>query len=328
MKPILQVENLAVTFKTYAGTIYAVNGISFNVKENETLVVVGESGCGKSVTAHSILQLLPGKKTRINKNTKILFDGKNLLECSEKEMEAIRGNKISMVFQDPLSYLNPTMTIGDQIMEPIIIHKKMSSSEARSKVLKILELLQISNPESRLKQYPHEFSGGMRQRVMIAMALVCNPKILIADEPTTALDVTIQAVILSLFKTIQQEIQTAIILITHNLGVAAEIADRIQIMYAGEIIECGLATEIFQNGLHPYTQILLAAVPSFGQKQSGKLYAPQGSHPEMLEPITGCAFAERCPKCMKVCLEKKPPKFTISDEHFVNCWLQHPLAKQ
>jgi len=324
--PLLRIENLAVTFQTYAGTIYAVNGISFDVNENETLVIVGESGCGKSVTAHSIVRLLPGKKTRISEKSKIIFEGKNLLEFSEKEMEAIRGSEISMVFQDPLSYLNPTMTIGNQVMESIVIHENVSAEEARRRAIKILELAQISNPEKRLKQYPYEFSGGMRQRVMIAIALACNPKILIADEPTTALDVTIQAEILELIQKIQKETKTAVILITHDLGIAAEVADRIQVMYAGEIIERGYAREIFKNHKHPYTKALLAAVPSVAQLKEKKLYAPDGSHPDMLEKPRGCSFAERCNKCMKVCLERKPPEMSAGREHFARCWLLHPLA--
>ncbi|WP_080657265.1 ABC transporter ATP-binding protein [Treponema pedis] len=324
---LLNVENLAVTFKTYAGTIYAVNGVSFTVNKNETLVIVGESGCGKSVTAHSILRLLPGKKTRISENSKIIFEGKNLLECSEKDMEKIRGGEISMIFQDPLSYLNPTMTIGNQIIESILIHEKICKSKAREKAVKILELVQIPNAEKRLKQYPYEFSGGMRQRVMIAIALVCNPKILIADEPTTALDVTIQAEILELIKKIQKETKTAVVLITHDLGVAAEIADRIQVMYAGEIIERGKTSDIFKNHKHPYTEALLASVPSIEQLKEKKLYAPEGGHPDMLEKIRGCAFAPRCNKCMKICLERKPLEIKINKEHFAACWLEHPAAK-
>ncbi len=324
---LLHIENLAVTFQTYAGTIYAVNGISFDVNENETLVIVGESGCGKSVTAHSIVKLLPGKKTRIGKNSKIIFEEKNLLEFSEKEMEKIRGSEISMIFQDPLSYLNPTMTVGKQIMESILIHEKTSGKEALDRTIRILELAQISEPEKRLRQYPHEFSGGMRQRVMIAIALACNPKILIADEPTTALDVTIQAEILELIQKIQKETKTAVILITHDLGIAAEIADRIQVMYAGEIIERGSARNIFKNHKHPYTEALLAAVPSTEQSKGKKLYALEGSHPDMLEKILCCPFAERCSKCMKVCLERKPPEIKIGEDHFAACWLMHPLAK-
>ncbi len=325
---ILQVENLAVTFKTYAGTIYAVNDISFSVRQNETLVIVGESGCGKSVTAGSIMQLLPGRHTKIDEKAKIIFSGKNLLEYSEEEMEEIRGNEISMIFQDPLSYLNPTMTIGKQVMESLIIHEKASRQEAKERALKILELAQISNPETRFKQYPHEFSGGMRQRVMIAMALACDPKILIADEPTTALDVTIQAEILELIQKIQKETNTAVVLITHDLGIAAEVADRIQVMYAGGIVERGTAKDIFKNPSHPYTKALLDSVPSINQLKEKKLKAPRGNHPDMLKKPMACPFAPRCNKCMKICVKHKPPEFKIDGEHSVACWLMYDKAKQ
>ncbi|UTY31880.1 ABC transporter ATP-binding protein [Treponema putidum] len=327
MKPILQVKDLSVTFKNYGGTIYAVNGISFNLYEDETLVLVGESGCGKSVTAHSILKLLPGKKTRIHEKSQIIFEDKNILEYTEEQMQNIRGNEISMIFQDPMTYLNPTMPIGKQVMESILIHQRISKKEALEQTVKILELAQIPDPEKRLKQYPHEFSGGMRQRVLVSIALASNPKILIADEPTTALDVTIQAEILGLIKKIQKETNTAIMLITHDLGVAAEVADRIQVMYAGKIIERGRAKHIFKNPKHPYTKALLAAVPSIDQLKESKLYAPEGNHPDMLSISAGCAFADRCEKCMKVCLTHKPPEMKVDDEHFTSCWLQHEFAK-
>ncbi|UTC62876.1 ABC transporter ATP-binding protein [Treponema sp. OMZ 787] len=327
MKPILQVKDLEVTFKNYGGTIHAVNGISFNLYEDETLVLVGESGCGKSVTAHSILKLLPGKKTRIHEKSQIIFEDKNILEYSEEEMQHIRGNEISMIFQDPLSYLNPTMPIGKQVMESILIHQKVSKKEALVRTIKILELAQIPDPEKRLKQYPHEFSGGMRQRVLISIALASNPKILIADEPTTALDVTIQAEILELIQKIQKETKTAVMLITHDLGIAAEVADRIQVMYAGKIIERGRAEHIFKNAQHPYTKALLAAVPSVDQLKENKLYAPEGNHPDMLSLSKGCAFADRCEKCMKVCLTHRPPEMRVSEDHLTSCWLQHDFAK-
>ena len=327
MKPILQVKDLAVTFKNYGGANHAVNGISFNLYEDETLVLVGESGCGKSVTAHSILKLLPGKKTRIHEKSQIIFEDKNILEYSEEEMQHIRGNEISMIFQDPLTYLNPTMPIGKQVMESILIHQRLNKKEALERTIKILELAQIPDPEKRLKQYPHEFSGGMRQRVLISIALASNPKILIADEPTTALDVTIQAEILELIQKIQKETKTAVMLITHDLGVAAEIADRIQVMYAGKIIERGKAEDIFKNAQHPYTRALLAAVPSIDQLKENKLYSPKGNHPDMLSVSDGCAFADRCEKCMEVCLRHKPPEMRVRDEHFTSCWLQHEFAK-
>lgn len=232
-----------------------------------------------------------------------------------------------MIFQDPLTYLNPTMPIGKQVMESILIHQRLSKKEALERTIKILELAQIPDPEKRLKQYPHEFSGGMRQRVLISIALASNPKILIADEPTTALDVTIQAEILELIQKIQKETKTAVMLITHDLGVAAEIADRIQVMYAGKIIERGRAEDIFKNAQHPYTRALLAAVPSIDQLKENKLYSPEGNHPDMLSVSDGCAFADRCEKCMKVCLRHKPPEMRVRDEHFTSCWLQHEFAK-
>lgn len=324
---LLEVKNLAVTFQTFAGTIHAVNGVSFEAEKNETLVIVGESGCGKTTVANSIVRLLPGKKTKILEGSKILFEGKNLLDYSEEQMEKIRGDKIAMIFQDPLSYLNPTMTIGRQIAESLLIHKKADKKEAVERTIGILKTAQIQSPEKRLKQYPHELSGGMRQRVMIAMALVCNPEILIADEPTTALDVTIQAEILELICRLQTETKTSVILITHDLGLAAEIADRISVMYAGEIIESGTAADIFKKARHPYTQALLQAVPSLQQSKSGKLYAPEGNHPDMLERPSGCAFAPRCKSCMKICPERKPPKTHLGGKHFASCWLMHRLAQ-
>ncbi len=321
--PILQIKDLAVTFQTYAGTIYAVNGISFDVHKDETLVIVGESGCGKTVTAQSIMRLLPGKKTAVSKNSQIIFENKNILDFSENEMEEIRGNEISMIFQDPLSYLNPTMQIGKQIMESILIHQNVSKDEAKKRALRLLELAQISSPQKRLKQYPHEFSGGMRQRVMIAIALACNPKILIADEPTTALDVTIQAEILELIQNLKTETNTAVILITHDLGVAAEIGDRIQVMYAGEIVERGSAKDIFKAPSHPYTQALLNSVPSLTQLKNNALYAPEGSHPDMLKKPTSCPFAPRCNRCMQICLKHAPLEFNVGGEHSVACWLMY-----
>lgn len=325
--PVLEVKNLAVTFQTYAGTIYAVNGISFTAEKNETLVIVGESGCGKTAAANAIVRLLPGKKTKICAGSEIIFEGKNILEYTETEMEKLRGDKIAMIFQDPLSYLNPTMTVGKQIMESLLIHKKGSKKEALEKTLRILEMAQIQNPKKRLKQYPHEFSGGMRQRVMIAMALVCSPEILIADEPTTALDVTIQAEILELIKQLQNATKTAVILITHDLGIAAEIADKIQVMYAGEIVERGKKADIFKNARHPYTATLLAAVPSVHCLKKDKLYALEGSHPDMLEKPAACPFAPRCVHCMKICLERKPPETQAGKDHFTSCWLEHRFAK-
>lgn len=266
MRRCLEVNNLEINFKTYAGTVYAVRDVSFYLDEGETLAIVGESGCGKTVTSKGILKLLPKFITEIPRGS-IKFNGRELLYLKEKEMNQIRGEEISMIFQDPMTSLNPTMTIGDQIKENLIIHKKLNRVEAERETVEILKMVNIPEVEKRIGSYPHEFSGGMRQRVMIAIAISCSPKILIADEPTTALDVTIQAQILNLMKKIQKEILMGIILITHDLGVVARIADRIQVMYAGKIVETGATKEIFKNPKHPYTLALLKSIPAFNSSK-------------------------------------------------------------
>lgn len=323
----LEINNLEINFKTYAGTVYAVRDVSFYLEEGETLAIVGESGCGKTVTAKGILKLLPKFISEIPRGS-IKFHGKELLNLKEKEMNQIRGREISMIFQDPMTSLNPTMTIGDQIKENLMIHKKLDRKEAKKKVIEILKMVNIPEAEKRVDAYPHEFSGGMRQRVMIAIAISCSPKIIIADEPTTALDVTIQAQIMELMKSIQQEIKTGIILITHDLGVVARIADRIQVMYAGKIVETGESREIFKNPKHPYTLALLKSIPSLNSSQKSELYAIKGTPPDLISPPKGCAFAKRCDYAMKICQEVQPEEFEVSKGHISSCWLEHESVKE
>ena len=326
MEKILEVKDLRVSFHTYAGEVQAVRGISFYLKKGETLAVVGESGCGKTVTSKSLMRLIPEPPGEIKKGSKILFDGKDISIMSEKELRELRGSDISMIFQDPMTSLNPTMTIGKQIAESLIIHRGMSKTEAMNEAIKMLELVNIPDASTRAHQYPHEFSGGMRQRAMIAIALACNPKILIADEPTTALDVTIQAQIMELIADLQEKLGTAVILVTHDLGVVADVADRIQVMYAGQIIEHGTIDEIFKNPQHPYTWALLQSVPRLDTKNKGKLYSLQGTPPDLLKPPVGCSFAARCEYAMQICREEMPEVTTLSENHEVCCWLKHSMA--
>ena len=326
MEKILEVKDLRVSFHTYAGEVQAVRGISFYLKKGETLAVVGESGCGKTVTSKSLMRLIPEPPGEIKKGSQILFDGKNISTMSEKELRELRGSDISMIFQDPMTSLNPTMTIGKQIAESLIIHRGMSKTEAMNEAIKMLELVNIPDADKRAHQYPHEFSGGMRQRAMIAIALACNPKILIADEPTTALDVTIQAQIMELIADLQAKLGTAVILVTHDLGVVADVADRIQVMYAGEIIEHGTTDEIFKNPQHPYTWALLQSVPRLDTKNKDRLYSLQGTPPDLIKPPVGCPFAARCEYCMQICREEMPEATTLSENHEVCCWLKHSMA--
>lgn len=326
MEKILEVNNLRVSFHTYAGEVQAVRGISFYLKKGETLAVVGESGCGKTVTSKSLMRLIPEPPGEIKEGSKILFDGRDVSLMSEKELRELRGSDISMIFQDPMTSLNPTMTIGKQIAESLIIHRGMSKTEAMNEAIKMLDLVNIPDADKRAHQYPHEFSGGMRQRAMIAIALACNPKILIADEPTTALDVTIQAQIMDLIADLQEKLGTAVILVTHDLGIVADVADRIQVMYAGQIIEHGTVDEIFKNPQHPYTWALLQSVPRLDTKNKGKLYSLQGTPPDLLKPPVGCSFAARCEYCMQICREEMPEVTTLSENHEVCCWLKHSMA--
>lgn len=328
MEKILEVNNLNVSFHTYAGEVKAVRGISFNLNKGETLALVGESGCGKTVTAKSILKLLKPPFAEIKDTSEIIVDGKNVLNMTKKQLSDYRGSEVSMIFQDPMTSLNPTMTVGKQIMESLEIHRNLKKDEARQEVIRILKLVNIPNAEKRIDQYPHELSGGMRQRIMIAMAICCDPNILIADEPTTALDVTIQAQIIDLLKELKEKLNTAIILVTHDLGVVANFADKIQVMYAGEIIERGTKDEIFYNPKHPYTWALLKSVPRLETEAKEELYSLKGTPPDLILDLKGCPFAARCEYCMGICKEEKPPVVKLSDSQEVSCWLQDPDAPE
>ncbi|AND37836.1 MULTISPECIES: ABC transporter ATP-binding protein [Cytobacillus] len=326
MEKVLEVKDLHVTFTTYGGEVQAVRGVTFDLYKGETLAIVGESGCGKSVTSQSIMRLIPSPPGRIADGA-VLFKGKDLTKLKESEMRNIRGADISMIFQDPMTALNPTITIGEQIIEGIMQHEPISRQDARKKALEMLNLVGIPNPSERLKHYPHQFSGGMRQRIVIAMALVCAPEVLIADEPTTALDVTIQAQILDLFKDIQKKTGVSIIIITHDLGVVAQVADRIAVMYAGKIVEAGERREIFYNPQHPYTKGLLNSVPRL-DLDGADLVPIGGSPPDLFAPPAGCPFAARCGFAMEVCDRVYPYKTHISRDHHVDCWLQDERAQK
>lgn len=321
-KRILDIKDLHVSFDTYAGEVKAVRGVSYYVNEGEVLAVVGESGCGKSVTAQTIMKLNPMPPARI-KSGSIDLDGIDIVNTSETDMQKIRGKDVSMIFQDPMTCLNPTMPVGKQIVEAIKHHSKLDKKQAQEKAVEMLKKVQIPNAEERAKQYPHQFSGGMRQRAMIAMALSCNPKLLIADEPTTALDVTIQAQIVDLLSEIRNEFNTSIILITHDLGVVASLADRIAVMYAGKVVETGTAADIFYNSKHPYTKALLESLPKHDTNKEDVLTSIPGTPPDLLNPPKGCGFASRCKNCMKICLEKQPPEFEVNEGHLSSCWLLH-----
>ncbi|WP_286907748.1 ABC transporter ATP-binding protein [Clostridium sp. UBA1652] len=326
MTKILDVRNLKVSYKTYAGVVQSVRGVNFHLNEGETLAIVGESGCGKTVTSKALMKLIQTPPGIIDEKSEVIINGKNILKLSEKELTKIRGKEIGMIFQDPMTSLNPTMTIGNQIAETIMIHKNIGKKEAFEEAIKMLKIVSIPNAEKRARQYPHQFSGGMRQRAMIAIALSCNPNILVADEPTTALDVTIQAQIMDLIKDLQNQFKTAVILVTHDLGVVADVADKIQVMYAGTIIERGTVDEIFYNAKHPYTWALLKSVPRLDTGHKETLYSLKGTPPDLINPPVGCPFAARCEHCMKVCREENPEITILSDTHEVSCWLQHPEA--
>ena len=322
---LLKVEDLHVSFNTYAGEVRAVRGADFQVKKGETLAIVGESGSGKSVTAQSVMRLSLDDNI-VYKQGRILFDGKEILKLSKKEMEAIRGKEIGMIMQDPLTALNPTMTVGKQIVEGLVKHQGMDHKTAFTRSVELLETVGIPNPLERATQYPHQFSGGMRQRAGIAIAFACNPKLLIADEPTTALDVTIQAQILELMKQIQKDHGTSIILITHDLGIVADMADRIVIMYAGRIVERGTFRDIFYNPAHPYTWGLLGSVPRIDTENKSELMSIKGTPPDLHLEIKGCPFCARCKYAMDVCTQAPTERFQVGEQHFTNCWLQHPYA--
>ena len=323
MAEVLKIEDLHVSFDTYAGEVHSVRGVSLQVNEGEVLAIVGESGCGKSVTAKTIMKLNPMPPARIKKGT-ITLCGKDIVAASEKEMQGIRGQLVSMIFQEPMTCLNPTMKVGKQITETLHKHKKLSGAKCREEAIHLLKMVQIPNAEDRARQYPHEFSGGMRQRAMIAMALSCNPKLLIADEPTTALDVTIQAQIMQLMGKIREETGTAIILITHDLGVVANLADRVAVMYAGKVVEQGTSQDIFYRASHPYTAALLRSLPTVETKHDEELISIPGTPPDLFAPPKGCAFASRCEHCMKICKNHQPPVFEVTQGHTASCWLLHP----
>lgn len=323
MEKLLEVKNLCVNFGTYGGEVKAVRGVTFDLHKGETLAIVGESGSGKSVACKTIMRIL--SSNGYIKDGQILFDGKDLTKISEKDMEKVRGKDIAMIFQDPMTSLNPTMTIGKQIMEPIIKHQGFSKEDARKRALELIELVGISDAEKRFKQYPHQFSGGMRQPIVIAISLACNPKVLIADEPTTALDVTIQAQILELIKDLQEKTGVAVIFITHDLGVVANMADRVAVMYAGKIIEYGTSDDIFYDPKHPYTWGLLGSMPTLDIGDND-LYNIPGTPPDLMDPPKGDAFALRSAYAMKIDHLAEPPMFKVSDTHYAATWLLHPLA--
>ncbi len=324
MEKLLQINDIYTSFHTHVGEVKAVRGVSIDLYKGEAIGVVGESGSGKSITMMTVMRLL--EKNGKIESGEVIFEGKDLIKLSEREMEKIRGNEIGMIFQDPTTSLNPVFTIGNQLMEPLIRHKNISKKEAREQVIDMLKLVGITSPEKRINQYPHEFSGGMRQRAMIAMALVCKQKLLIADEPTTALDVTIQAQILELMKELKQKLNMSIIIITHDLGVAADLCRRINVMYGGVIVESGTVRDIFYNANHPYTWGLLRSIPNLKMETKERLKPIDGNPPDLLNPPKGCPFAARCDYTMKVCMDKRADNYEINENHFSACWLNHPGA--
>ncbi|MEK4761175.1 ABC transporter ATP-binding protein [Viridibacillus sp. FSL E2-0187] len=325
MNHLLEVNNLEINFKTYGGEVKAVRDVSFHVDKGEVVAIVGESGSGKSVTVQSIMGLIP-TPPGIIKGGSIKFQGKELLRASKREMRKVKGSKIGMIFQDPMTSLNPTMIVGKQIAEGLITHQKISKQEAKKKAIEMIKQVGIPNPEERYNQFPHEFSGGMRQRVMIAIALACNPELLIADEPTTALDVTIQAQVLELMKKLQKDTQTAIILITHDLGVVAETAQRVMVMYGGIMVESATVFDLFENPKHPYTWGLLNSIPNLEGTEKKQLIPIEGSPPDLFSPPKGCPFAPRCKYAMDICLEEMPGDYQIDESHSARCWLNDSRA--
>jgi len=321
---LLEIENLSVHFHTPEGIARAVDGVSFHLDAGETIGLVGESGCGKSVTSLSILGLIPSPPGEIESGT-IKFGGQNLLEVETERLRHIRGHEISMIFQEPMTSLNPVLPIGRQVAEPLMVHQGLSKAEALKTAARWLDHVKIPAAEKRLADYPHQLSGGMRQRVMIAMAMVCGPKLLIADEPTTALDVTIQAQILSLMIRLKQELQMSVLLITHDLGVIAQMASRVVVMYAGQVVEEARVGDIFDHPFHPYTRGLLKSMPRLRDRLGGgkqRLNEIPGIVPSLTETIAGCKFADRCPHCFAVCREKKPQLLVVGDKHQARCWLK------
>ena len=325
MSNLLEIKDLKVCYHTYQGDVQSVRGVNLDIGYEESVALVGESGCGKSVTGKSVLRLIqaPGE---IQAGSAITFDGRDVLQMSKKELRSYRGGQASIIFQDALASLNPTMTVGKQIMENLLYHRKMSKKEAKAEAVKLLRDVGIPNPEKRVDQYPHEFSGGMRQRVMIAIAFACQPKLLIADEPTTALDVTIQSQIINLLGQMQRENHTSILMITHDLGVVASIAERIFVMYSGVIVEKGTSEDIFYRPRHPYTKALLRAVPRLDGDKKEELDSIEGTPPDLIAPPEGCPFAQRCKYCMPVCQREMPQVTEFGGKHAAACWLHHEMA--
>jgi len=324
--PLLAVDNLHVEFDTYGGVVKAVRGVSFTVQAGKTLAIVGESGCGKSVSVHSIMGLIPMPPGRITQGTALL-NGVDILAEKTIGGEDIRGSKIGMIFQDPMTSLNPTMNIGNQIAETLQVHRGFSHASAFARAVELLDLVKIPDSAQRAKQYPFEFSGGMLQRAMIAMAIACGPSLLIADEPTTALDVTIQAQVLDMITDLQRESGMAVILITHDLGVVARMADDVIVMYAGEVVEKGSVKDVYYRSSHPYTLGLKAAMPKNIGDLNRNLQPIDGSPPDLFDPPKGCGYFARCPHAMRLCESNRPEKFMLSTGHYANCWLHHPQAK-
>ncbi len=326
MEPLLDVKNLKTQFFTQDGVVKAVDDVSFHLMPGETLGIVGESGCGKSITAMSVMRLIPSPPGKIV-NGQIMFDGEDVMKMSDEEVRSIRGNKIAMIFQDPMTSLNPVLTINRQISEALELHLGMSKGQARARAIELLKMVGIPNAEERVDQYPHQFSGGMRQRVMIAMALSCNPSLLIADEPTTALDVTIQAQILDLMRNLQQEHNTALMMITHDLGVVAGMTDRIQVMYAGHVVETAPTEELFANPRHPYTVGLLNSIPRLDAAAKTKLNPIRGLPPDLIDLPDMCPFLPRCDFAREKCEQQNPPLLEVNDVHRSACWFWDEVSK-
>lgn len=325
MGNLVEVNNLAVSYHTYQGEVQSVRGVSFHIKEGETVALVGESGCGKSVTAKSLMRLIKDNG-EVKKGSQIFFEGKDILQFNRKELQHYRGEQAAIVFQDALASLNPTMKVGKQVAEMLLLHRKMTKKEAEREAVEILRKVELPDPEERFGLYPHAFSGGQRQRIMIGIALACSPKLLIADEPTTALDVTIQDQIITLLRSLQRENHMALLLITHDLGVVANIAARIYVMYAGKIVEEGDSREIFYRSRHPYTRALLKAVPRLNADKSQQLESIESTPPDLLAPPPGCPFAPRCQYCMGICKRLMPPKTEFEPGHTASCWLHDAQA--
>jgi oligopeptide/dipeptide ABC transporter ATP-binding protein len=323
---LLRVKDLHVEFDTYGGIVKAVRGVSFEVRKGKTLAIVGESGCGKSVSVQALMGLIPSPPGRITSGSAIL-GGREILGLRGKAAQAVRGKEVGMIFQDPMTSLNPTMTIGDQVSETVVAHERCGRAQARKMAVDLLTAVHIPDPIKQIDRYPFQLSGGMKQRVMIAMAIACNPSVLIADEPTTALDVTIQAQILALLRDIQKKNQMSIILITHDLGVVAKMADDVAVMYAGQIVESGTVDDIFYKSKHPYTQGLRSAMPDGSEGTRTKLVPIEGSPPDLFHPPIGCGYYARCPQAMKVCEMRNPSLTSVQENHFSRCWLEHDYAK-